>query len=273
MPEMPLKLVKNPQWTTKQKLLKKGPKWHGPYDVVARKDGGNGNYLLIPLSGKNKGQVSKKSFPPSHLKRYIHRNPDIPVDSNSDNVDSGSDNEVDSVPTFQKSHQEDAEDTSSKVSSDADTTLPIHIPSDIKAEIPIRTLPHIKTEIPICTPPLRTVSEMQDSILLDLVAPVYPAAPVHTDSTLSTAQILADLANGGVVSGPDESVGSIELQLEVSTVTDDDQNKTRGEEEEEVDVANTQYENQTLEEVDVQVLIKGVEDPKATIFNLSEAFT
>ena len=68
--EMHLKWVKkygrkNPQWNTKQKLLKKGPKWYGPYEVAERKDGGNGNYLLIPLSGKNKGQVSKKSYPPT----------------------------------------------------------------------------------------------------------------------------------------------------------------------------------------------------------------
>ena len=41
---------KNPQWNIKQKLLKKGPKWYSPYKVVERKDGGNGNYLLIPLS-------------------------------------------------------------------------------------------------------------------------------------------------------------------------------------------------------------------------------
>ena len=50
---------KNPQWNTKQKSLKKGSKWYGPYKVAEEKNGGNGNYLLIALSGKNKGQVSK----------------------------------------------------------------------------------------------------------------------------------------------------------------------------------------------------------------------
>ena len=54
---------KNPQWNTKQKSLKKGPKWYGPYKVAERKDGGNGNYLLIALSGKNKGQVSQEILP------------------------------------------------------------------------------------------------------------------------------------------------------------------------------------------------------------------
>ena len=90
---------KNPLWNTKQKSLNKGTKWYGPYDEVAeRKNGGNGNYLLIALSGKNKGQVSKKSYPPNHLKRFIHRNPEIPDDSDSEY---GSDNE-DSVPASQE---------------------------------------------------------------------------------------------------------------------------------------------------------------------------
>ena len=40
-------------------------RWYGPYEVAERKDGGNGNYLLIVLSGKNRGQVSKKSYPPN----------------------------------------------------------------------------------------------------------------------------------------------------------------------------------------------------------------
>ena len=90
---------KNPLWNTKQKSLKKGPKWYGPYEVAERKDAGNGNYLLKSLSGKNKGQISKKSYPPNHFKRFIHRNPEIPGDSDSEY---GSDNE-DSAPASQDS--------------------------------------------------------------------------------------------------------------------------------------------------------------------------
>ena len=107
------------------------------------------------------------------------------------------------------------------------TTLSACTPPNIKAKILVHTLPNIKAEIPIHTPPLRTLCEIDNGILPDLVDPVHPATPVCTDSTLSAAQILANLANGGVVSGPDEGVESIELQLEVSTATDDDQNKTR----------------------------------------------
>ena len=112
---------KNPLWNTKQKSLKKGPKWYGPYEIGKRKAGGNGNYLLIALSGKNKGQVSKKACPPNHLKRFIHRNPEIP-DSDSEYK---SDNE-DLVPASQESvpaSQESVPNNTSPVPSDADTVL------------------------------------------------------------------------------------------------------------------------------------------------------
>ena len=68
------------------------------YEIAKRKAGGNGNYLLITFSGKNRGQVSKKAYPPNYLKRFIHRNPEIP-DSDSEY---GSDNE-DLVPASQES--------------------------------------------------------------------------------------------------------------------------------------------------------------------------
>ena len=113
---------RNPLRNTKQKSLKKGPKWYGPYKVAERKDGGNGNYLLLALSGRNKGQASKKSYPPNHLKRFIHRNPEIPEDSDSEY---GSDNE-DSVPASQESgigSQESVPENPSPVPSDATTVL------------------------------------------------------------------------------------------------------------------------------------------------------
>ena len=81
----------------KTEITQKGPKWYDPYEIAKRKAGGNGNYLLITLSGKNKGQVSKKAYPPNHLKRFIYRNPEIP-DSDSEY---GFDNE-DLVPASQE---------------------------------------------------------------------------------------------------------------------------------------------------------------------------
>ena len=148
---------KNPLWNTKQKLLKKGPEWYGPYEVAGRKDDGNGNYLLKSLSGKNKAQISKKSYPPNHLKSFIHRNPEICGDSDSEY---GSDNE-DSVPASQDSAiglQESVPENPRHVSSDAtavlypnpeerDTLLGHTLIDD-----PSCTLPKMMVHIPIRTP-------------------------------------------------------------------------------------------------------------------------
>ena len=67
---------KNPQWNTKQKLLKKGPPpgWYGPYEVAERKDDGNGNYLLKSLSGPNLQEIL-----PSKPPQEVH--PQKPRDS------------------------------------------------------------------------------------------------------------------------------------------------------------------------------------------------
>ena len=224
---------KNPLWNTKQKLLKKGPKWYGPYEIAKRKAGGKGNYLLITLSGKNKGQVSKKAYPPNHPKRFIHRNPETP-DSDSEY---GSNNE-DLVPASQESgiaSQENVPDNTSPVPSDADTVLYASPDEDqtllshtlIKDAVP--TLPKMTVQIPVHTP---TMCD-DDGFLSDL-ADTNPATPVQR--TLSAAQILADLADGGAVSGHDESAESLQLQLEVSTTSEQ-----QAKDAEEVDVVNTPW--------------------------------
>ena len=49
----------NPLWSTKLKVLRKGPKWVGPYEMVERKGGGNGNCVLKCLwqkQGENQHQ-------------------------------------------------------------------------------------------------------------------------------------------------------------------------------------------------------------------------
>ena len=83
----------NPLWSTKLKALRKGPKWVGPYEIVERKGGGNGTYVLKCLSGKNKGKINKSSYPPNHLKRYVIRNPDIPSSGNTSESEYGSESE------------------------------------------------------------------------------------------------------------------------------------------------------------------------------------
>ena len=235
---------KNPLWNTKQKSLKKGPKWYGPYEVAERKDNSNGNYLLKALSGKNKGQISKKSYPPNHLKRFIHRNPEIPDDSDSE---FGSDNE-DSVPASQDSaigSQECVPENPSSVPSDAMTVL---YPNPEEGDIllgrtliddPGHTLPKMMVHIPMHTP---SCVDDDDALFTDLAqteTEPATATPVHTERTLPAAEIVADLAEGTVVSGYDESAQSLDLQLEVST-NSERQTKEEAKEEEEVDVVNTQ---------------------------------
>ena len=168
----------------------------GLYDIAERKDGGNGNYLLITLSGKNKGQVSKKSYPPNHLKRFIHRNPEIPDDSDSEY---GSDNE-DSVPASQESGiglQESVPENPSPIPSDATTVL---YPNPDEGDTllhrtlvdnPSHTLPKMMEHIPICTP-----SSCDDDAFLPDLAETERATPVHTERTLSAAEIMADLSKG-----------------------------------------------------------------------------
>ena len=89
-----------------------------------------------------------------------------------------------------------------------------------------------------------------------------PATPVRTERTLSAAEILADLADGGGVSGHDESAESLQLQLEVSTTSEQ-----QAYDAEEVDVENTQYEDQTMETSDPDLIINGVEDLKPMAFH------
>ena len=113
---------------------------------------------------------------------------------------------------------------------------------------PSHTLPKMMVHIPVCTP---SCVDDDDAFLPDLSPDLAQtetepatATPVHTERTLFTAEILADLAEGAVVSGHDESAQSLDLQLEVST-NSEQQTKEEAKEEEEVDVVNTQ-------EVDVE---------------------
>ena len=212
----------------------------------------------------------------NHLKRFIHRNPEIP-DSDSEY---GSDNE-DLVPASQESgiasqesvpaSQESVQDNTSPVPSDADTVLYANPDKDqtllshtlIKDAVP--TLPKMTVQIPVQTP---TVCD-DDGFLRDL-ADTDPATPVHTERTLSAADILADLADGGVVSGHDECAESLQLQLEVST-TSEQQPKDAEEVDVvntwEVDVENTQYKDQTMETSDPDLIVNGVEDLKPMGFH------
>ena len=177
----------------KTKIAEKGPKWYGSYEVVERKDDGNGNYLLKSLSGKNKAKSPRNS-------------------------EYGSDNE-DSVPASQDSaigSQESVPENPSHISSDAmtvlypnpeegDTLLSCTLVDDPGCTLPKMTA-HIPVHIPSC-------GDDEVAFLPDLVEtePTTPV-PVHTEGTLSAAEILLDLAGGQVVSDQDESAQSLECR-------------------------------------------------------------
>ena len=130
------------------------------------------------------------------------------------------------------------------------------------------TLQKMTAHIPIHTP---SCGDNEDAFLPDL-AETEPTThvPVHTERTLSVAEILADLAGGHGVSDQDESAQSLELQLDMST-TGDKQDKDAEEVDvvntQEVEVENTQYEDQTMETIDVDLIVKGVEYLKPMVFH------
>ena len=107
--------------------------------------------------------------------------------------------------------------------------------------------------------PIHTPSSCDDDVFLPDLAETEPATyvPVHA---LSATEILADLSEGGGgVSGHNESAESLQLQLEVST---NNEQQTQ-----EVDVENTWYEDQTMETIDPDLFVSGVEDIKPMVFH------
>ena len=230
------------------------------------------------FQAETRAKSPRKAYPPNHLKKFIHRNPEI-LDSDSEY---GSDNE-DSVPALQESaialqesvlaSQESVPGNTSPVLSDADTVLYANPEEDqtllgcTLIKDPVPTLPKMTVHIPVHTP---TMCDDDDDGFLPDLADTNPETPVHTERTLSAAQILEDLADGGVVSGRDESAESLQLELEVST-TSEQQAKDAEEVDvvstQEVDVENTQYEDQTMETSDPDLIVNGVEDIKPMTFH------
>ena len=53
----------NALWSTKLKALRKGPQWVGPYEIVERKGGGNGNYVLEVSFWQNQRENQQEFIP------------------------------------------------------------------------------------------------------------------------------------------------------------------------------------------------------------------
>ena len=211
----------NPLWSTKLKALKKGPKLVGPYEIVERKGGGNGNYVLKCLSGKNKGKINKSSYPTNHLKRHVIRNPDIPSSGNSSESEYGSDSENEAEEA--SSTNDETAEIAVRTPVDSDDTLP-----DLTVDEPPAP-PYVHTPSVSSSPPhVRTPSKPFPGCTSSSSIP-----PACSDETMSAAQILADLADGGVEPEPEEQVV---------------------------------FEGQTLEKVDIDILVTGVQRPAAIKF-------
>ena len=184
----------NPLWSTKLKVLRKGPKWVGPYEIVERKGGGNGNYVLKCLSGKNKGKINKSSYPPNHLKRYVIRNPDIPSSGNTSESEYGSEseNEVEEV----------------SITNDDAAEIPVHTPVDSDETLPDLTV----DELPV-PPHVHTPSVSSMPLHVHTPSKPFPGRtpsslipPICSDETITAAHILAELADGGVEPETEEQV-------------------------------------------------------------------
>ena len=184
----------NPLWSTKFKAPRKGPKWFGPYEIVKRKGGGNGNYVLKCLSGKNKGKINMSSYPPNHLKRYVIRNPDIPSSGNTSESEYGSDSE------------NEAEEASS--TNDETTEIPVRTPVDSDDTLLDLTVDEPPAPPHVCTPSVSSglPHVHTPSKPFPGCTPSNSIPPVHSDETMSAAQIPADLADGGVEPEPEEQV-------------------------------------------------------------------
>ena len=211
----------NPLWSAKLKALRKGPKWVGPYEIVERKGGGNGNYVLKCLSGKNKGKINRSSYPPNHLKRYIIRNPDIPSSGNTSESEYGSERE------------NGAAEASSTIDDAAE--IPVHTPVDSDEILPGLTVDEPPAPSHVCTPSVSAglLHVHTPSKSFPGRTPSSSISSACSDETMSAAQILADLADGGVETEPEEQVV---------------------------------FEDQTLEEVDIDILVAGVQRPAAIKF-------
>ena len=143
---------------------------------------------------------------------------------------------------------------------------------------PCHILPKMMVHIPAHTP---SCVDDDDAFLPDLSPDLAQtetepatATPVHTERTLSAAEILADLAESAVVSGHDESAQSPNLQVEVSTNSEWQTRKEAKREEEvdvvntqEVEMENTQYEDQTMETTDPDLIVSGMQDIKPMAFH------
>ena len=273
---------KNPLWNTKQKSLKKGPMWRGPYEVEGKTPAGN--YLLKGVKDKGKGKVRNTAISPNQLKRYIARSQNIPAKSD-DEYASESDGDDDQGPPI---------GTNSPVLSNADTILYADSEDDKRipgcssgVPIPGHTSSSDETiEIELgqilgCT----SGGDIDGSIEIDVAREI----PGHTAGghTMEAAEILATLAAGGdpdwlpdltVPEEPEESLVHVLVALaeEADAEIPDDTSADAEipgctNEKSPISIESSSsnspmFDDATLEEVDIDLLIHGVTLPEPIKF-------
>ena len=256
--------------------------WRGPYEVEGKTPAGN--YLLKGVKGKGKGKVRNTAIPPNQLKRYITRSQNIRAKSD-DEYASESDGDDDQGPPI---------GTNSPVLSDVDTIL--YADSEDDKGIPGHS---IGVPIPGCTsssdetieielrqiPGHTSGDDSDDTIEIDVVREI----PGHTahGHTMEAAEILATLAAGGdpdwlpdltVPEEPEESPVQVLVALaeEADAKIPDDTSADaeipgHTSEKSPIIIESSSYnspmfDDVTLEEVDIDLLIHGVTPPEPIKF-------
>ena len=285
---------KNPLWNTKQISLKKGPVWRGPYEVEGKTPAGN--YLLKGVKGKGKGKVRNTAIPPNQLKRYIARSQNIPAKSD-DEYASESDGDGDQGPPIGTNCPvlsgadtilyADSEDDEGIPGRSSGVLIPGHASnSDETIEIELGQIPgHTRG------------GDSDDTIEIDVVSEI----PGHTahGHTVEAAEILATLAGGGDpdwlpdLTVPEEPEESLVQVLEAlaeeadAEIPDDTSAETSADAEipgrtnelipgrtsekspiiiESSSSNSPMFNDATLEEVDIDLLIHGVTLPEPIKF-------
>ena len=255
-----------------------------------------GNYLLKGVKGKGKGKVRNTAAPPNQLKRYIARSQNILVKSD-DEYASESDGDDDQGPPI---------GTNSPVSSNADTVLYAASEDDkgipghsSGVPIPGCTSSSDETiEIELGQIPGHTSSsDSDDTIEIDIVGEI-PGCTAH-GRTMEAAEILATLAAGGDpdwlpdLTAPEESEESlVEVLVALAEeadaeIPDDTSAETSAVAEipghtnvmipgptgkksplivESSSSNSPMFDDATLEEVDMDLLIHGVTQPEPIKF-------
>ena len=260
--------------------------WRGPHEVEGKTP--TGNYLLKDVKGKGKGKVRNTAFPSNQLKRYIARSQNIPAKSD-DEYASESDGHDDQGPPI---------GTNSPVSSDADTIL--YADSEDDKRIPGHSsgvpIPgHTSSSDKTIEIELRQISghtsggDSDESIEIDVVGEI----PGHTarGHTMEADEILATLAAGGdpdwfpdltVPEEPEESLVQVLVALaeEADAEIPDDTSAETSADAEIPGCTNEKspiiiessssnlpvFDDVTLEEVDIDLLIHGVTPPEPIKF-------